>query len=182
MVYVMLADGFEEIECLSVVDILRRGGVEVKMTSLSKCEYVCGAHDIKVIPDTVIDEIEKNEYIEAIILPGGMPGTLNLKNNNKLTEILRTQYNKNTLIAAICAAPMILGELYFLKSKKATCYPSFETHLIDADFSLDRVCVDGNIITSRGAGTAHDFGFEILKSIKGENCSDEIRKSMLYDC
>lgn len=179
MVYVMLADGFEEIEALAVVDILRRGDVKVKTVSVYNQDKITGAHGIIVVPDIAFPEL-KNDA-EMIVLPGGIPGTPNLQAHSALTELLCKEYAKGTYIAAICAAPMILGELNFLQGKTATCYPSFEKHLIGANCSINRVCVDGNIITSRGAGTAHDFAFTLLSLLKDKTKSDEIRGAMLYE-
>lgn len=179
MVYVMLADGFEEIEALAVVDILRRGEVEVKMVSVYDQDKVIGAHDIAIVPDIAFSELVKDA--DMIVLPGGIPGTPNLHSHGALVELLRDEYEKGTYIAAICAAPMILGEMDLLHGKKATCYPSYENHLKGALCSTDKVCVDGNVITSRGAGTAHDFAFTLLSLLKSKEKSDEICGAMLYD-
>ncbi len=179
MVYVMLADGFEEIEALAVVDILRRGDVEVKTVSVYNQDKITGAHGIVVVPDIAFSDLKKDA--EMIVLPGGIPGTPNLQAHSALTELLLKEYANGTYIAAICAAPMILGEMNFLQGRTATCYPSFEKHLKGASCSINKVCVDGNIITSRGAGTAHDFAFTLLSLLKDKTKSDEIRGAMLYD-
>lgn len=179
MVYVMLADGFEEIEALAVVDILRRGDVNVKTVSVYGDDTVSGAHDIAVVPDIKFCDIKDD--IDMIVLPGGIPGTPNLQSNKELEKLLVKSYNEGKYIAAICAAPMILGQLNFLVEKKATCYPSFEKYLNGAQCSTDKVCVDNNIITSRGAGTAHDFAFSLLSILKGSDASKDIRGAMLYE-
>lgn len=181
MVYIMLADGFEEIEALAVVDILRRGDVKISTVSVYNKQTVIGAHSINVIPDIMFDDISYDDC-ECIILPGGMPGTINLQENSKLVTLLKKAFSDKKYIGAICAAPMILGQLGFLKDKEATCYPSFEEYLLDAKVSNKRVCLTENIITSRGAGTAHDFAFSLLEMLKGKETSDKIRESMLYDC
>ncbi len=178
MVYVMLADGFEEIEALAVVDILRRAEVDVKTVSVYNQKSVTGSHNISVNADIMLDEIDDN--YNMIILPGGMPGTINLKNNETLENILKDAYKNGKYLAAICAAPMIYGELGFLSGKKATCFPSFEKHLNGAIFKLDSVCFDGNIITSRGAGTAHEFAFKIVEILKSKDVANELRVGMLY--
>ena len=175
----MLAQGFEEIEALAVVDILRRGELNINTVSITENKTVVGAHGISVITDITIGDM--SEDFEALILPGGMPGTLNLKNCKILEQIIIKANNDKKIIGAICAAPMILGELGLLKDKTGTCYPSFENHLNGCDFKESRVCVSQNIITSRGAGTAHDFAFEILKQLQNEEISKNVRKSMLYD-
>ena len=179
MVYVMLADGFEEIEALTVVDILRRAKLEVKMVSVYNTRYVVGSHNIAVTADIMFDEIDDN--YQMIVLPGGMPGTTNLKNNKKLETLLIDAYKKNKYLAAICAAPMVYGELGFLSGKKATCFPSFEKYLIDAKCCLDSVCHDGIMITSRGAGTAHKFAFKIVEILKDSATADTLRDGMLYE-
>ena len=175
----MLAQGFEEIEALAVVDILRRGEVEVKTVSITDEKKVCGAHGITVESDVIIGDI--TDDFEALILPGGMPGTLNLQACKRLEQMILEANKKQKLLGAICAAPMVLGELGLLNEKEGTCYPSFEAHLLGCRFKEDRVCISGNIITSRGAGTAHDFAFAILKILKNEEISFDVRKSMLYD-
>ena len=174
----MLADGFEEIEALAVVDILRRAEVDVKTVSVYNQESVIGSHNISVRADVMLNEI--NDNYNMIILPGGMPGTLNLKSNKTLENILKDAYKNDKYLAAICAAPMIYGELGFLSGKNATCFPSFEKHLEGANFKLDSVCFDGNIITSRGAGTAHEFAFKIVEILKNKDVANELRVGMLY--
>lgn len=180
MIYVMLADGFEEIEALAFVDILRRAQIDVKTVSTYNTDIVTGSHGIAIVPDIKIDSI--NGISDGIVLPGGLPGTYNLRDNEKVVSLLKEFNNNGKYVAAICAAPSVLGGLGFLKQKHATCYPSFEETLADAVISQDRVVVDGNIITSRGAGTAHDFALVFVELIKGKKVADEIRSSMLYDC
>lgn len=180
MIYVMLADGFEEIEALAFVDILRRAHIDVKTVSTHNTDIVTGSHGISVIADIKIDEID--ELSDGIVLPGGLPGTNNLQNNTKLTKLLIDFSTKGKYVAAICAAPSVLGGLGLLNQKHATCYPSFEETLTGAIVSKDRVVADDNIITSRGAGTAHDFAFKFVELIKGKIIADDIRSSMLYDC
>ena len=176
MVYVFLADGFEEIEALSVVDILRRAGVSVATVGVTG-EVVMGSHNISVISDIKISEVKKPE-IEAIVLPGGVPGTPNLKANKSLLDILAFARESDILTCAICAAPSILGELGYLKGVRATCYPGFE----DTIELYENVPVirDGNIITGRAAGSAHLFAFEILKALKGCEEADKVFFSMIY--
>ena len=181
MVYVMFADGFEEIEALAVVDILRRGGVEVETVSVYDEDFVTGAHNIMIKTDTHLSDIDASDC-DFVVLPGGMPGTTNLMKNKNLEELLIKLNSNDSYMGAICAAPMVLGQLGFLNEKTATCYPSFESYLIGASLSENRVCISNKVVTSRGAGTAHDFAFAILSILKGEKCADEIRNAMLYDC
>jgi len=180
MIYVFLGDGFEEIEAIAPVDILRRGGVEVKTVSITDNKCVRGSHDIFINADLTISEIELNE-INAIILPGGMPGTLNLENSEVVSEIIDYCYNNGLLICAICAAPSILGHKGILNGKNAVCYPGFEKDLLGAEVKNTLVCHDGNFVTGRGPGAAIPFGIEILKCFKGEEAAEKIGGGLIKD-
>lgn len=180
MIYLFLADGFEEIEAFSVVDILRRADIEILTISISNTLIVTGAHNICVKADKLFSEIEsKTDHLEAIILPGGMLGTLNLSNHEGLKKLILKMNDNNSFIMAICAAPSILGNYGILKNKKVTCYPGYENKLIDADVINDDVVVDGNIITSRSAGTAIDFSLKIVEVLKGKDKSDDLKVNMI---
>jgi len=179
MIYVMLAPGFEEIEALAFVDILRRADIDVSTVSIDNTQTVTGSHNITVVADVNLKDI--TTMADGIVLPGGLPGTYNLQKNETVISMLK-EYNKSgKMVAAICAAPSVLGELELLKNKNATCYPSFEEKLFGANVCTDRVVADGNIITSRGAGTAHDFAFKFVEILKGIDKANELRSSMLYD-
>ena len=160
---VIVAEGFEEIEALTVVDILRRAGVSCDLCSLQG-EVVEGAHGVKVICDTYIDHENTANY-DAIILPGGMPGTNNLRNSAHTLDLIREYYSNGKLIAAICAAPIVLAEAGLLKGRTITSYPSFTEELDHCIYKEVPVIVDENIITSRGPATALPFAFEILKQL-----------------
>lgn len=175
MFYLFLADGFEEIEALATVDILRRGGVDILTVGTSGDE-IEGAHGIRIKADISIDLVEPDK-MEGMILPGGIPGTPNLEKNDKVQALLDFSMQNGLWICAICAAPSILGKKGFLNGKKATCYPGFEETLTGAKIG-EGVCVDGNIITGQGAGKSLDFAFAILDAL-GKN-ADELRKGMLY--
>lgn len=177
MIYVFLAEGFEEIEALATVDILRRAEMDVKTVSVTGKKEVTGSHGITVIAD--ITDINLKD-MDAAILPGGMPGTLNLKASDGVQSAIRYAFDNNKLMCAICAAPLVFGNAGFLKGKKATCYPGFEKELIGATALCEPVVKDGNIITSRGAGTAHLFAFEILKYFGKEKEAAELYKGMIY--
>ena len=179
MVYVFLANGFEEIEALGFVDILRRAEIEVNTVSIYKTKEVCGSHGIKVISDITSDLINKSE-LDAVVLPGGMPGTLNLQADSNVTEILEYAFKNNKYIGAICAAPMILGQLGYLKGKKATSYPGFEDKLIGADATGERVVKDGIFITSKGAGTVQDFAHCFISVLKDKETASNVIASMQY--
>ena len=178
MVYLMLADGFEEIEALTPLDILRRAQIEVKTVGVTG-KTVTGAHSIPVVADILLDDIVL-EDMSAVILPGGMPGTLNLKNEKAVENAVLYAAEKGLLIAAICAAPSILGNLGLLESKEAICFPGFEDELKGADISDKSVVLSGNIITAKGAGVAAEFGFEILKQLKDEDTAQRLKKAMMY--
>lgn len=176
MVYVFLADGFEEIEALAPVDILRRAEVDVKTVSINDTLKVTGAHGITVCADILLkDALGK---AEMLVLPGGMPGTLNLQKCELLCDMLE---KADGYVAAICAAPSVLGGLGLLKGEKATCYSGFEDKLEGAECVTDPVVVSGKVITSRGAGTAHLFGFTLLSLLKGEDVTEKLRKTMMYE-
>lgn len=180
MVYIFLADGFEEIEALTVVDMLRRAGIEIKTASVKAETDVMGSHSIPVRADITLEDVEWDSA-DMLVFPGGMPGTRNLSECDELMKRLDERAAKNGDIAAICAAPALLfGDRGLLKGKKAICYPGMEDHLNGADVTYDTAVTDGNIITSRGLGTAIDFALAIItKLISGEKAS-EIAKSVVY--
>ncbi len=177
MIYTFLADGFEEIEAIAVIDILRRAQLEVQTVSVSDSQKVTGAHGITIIADIVLSQIK--EY-DMVFLPGGYPGYKNLGENSKLCDILKDANSKNKNICAICASPSILGSEGLLKGMTACCFPSFEHTLEGAEVSYDDVVVCKNIITSRGAGTAHKLAFKIVELYKGKELADELSKTMIY--
>lgn len=176
MVYVFLADGFEIIEALSPVDMLRRAKVETKLVGVTG-EIVTSSCGVAVKTDMLIDEFDFYD-VEAVVLPGGMPGTLNLENNQTVQNIIDNASNTNAFICAICAAPSILGHKGLLNEKEATCFPGFENALEGASLSEDFVVTDGKFITARGAGVSVDFGLEIVKQLRGEELSNEIRSQI----
>lgn len=177
-VNVFLADGFEEIEALTVVDLLRRAGVTVTMVSVTGETLVHGAHGIDVRSDILFEEMDKD--VDLLVLPGGMPGTIHLKEHSGVTQILREFHEKEKMIAAICAAPTVLGGLGFLKGRKAVCYPSMEEGLTGAQALTDEVVTDGHITTSRGLGTAIPFSLELIRRLCGQEKADEIGASVVY--
>lgn len=176
MVYVFLAEGFEIIEALAPVDMLRRAKIDVKTVGVTSL-IVPSSCGIPVQCDMLINEFDFYN-VEAIVLPGGMPGTLNLEDNEKVQSAIDNAMNTNALICAICAAPSILGHKNILNGKEATCFPGFEDALNGATLSKKYIVKDNNIITARGAGVCIDFGLEIVKAIKGEDIANEIRNSI----
>ncbi len=173
MVYVFLADGFEEIEALAPVDFLRRAGVDVKTVALNGKSAV-GAHNIEVASDINIIDISLDENLQAVILPGGMPGSQNLYDNSKVHEAIEFAHDNNRLVCAICAAPFILGRKGLLTGKEATCFPGFENELSGAIVKNEGVVKSENIITAQGAGVAWEFGERIARELVGCEISQKI--------
>lgn len=179
MIYVFLADGFEELEALAPVDILRRGGLNVKTVGVGG-KTVCGAHKIPVVCD-ITEEETVTDGLEGIILPGGMPGTLNLEKSECVQRFIDFAAKNGLYIGAICAAPSILGHRGLLKGKKATCFPGFEKDLDSSEFTDLPVVTDGKITTACGAGAAFDFGFRLLSELTdNKEGADALKKSMKY--
>lgn len=178
-VYIFLADGFEEIEGLTVVDLLRRAGVEITMVSITGQQFITGSHHIMVKADALFESVD---YADAdmLVLPGGMPGTKNLSGHEGLDQLLKNFNAKGKKISAICAAPSILGSKGLLKGKQATCYPGYEDALLGARVTNAGVVSDGNFITSKGLGTAVDFSLALIKSLKGEASASDVAKSIQY--
>lgn len=177
MVYVFLAEGFEEIEALTPVDILRRGKVEVKTVGVGG-KIITSSHGIPVTADITTDELSGLSNAEAVVLPGGMPGTLNLEKNETVINAVKYCYDNNKLIGAICAAPSVLGHLGILKGKRATAFPGFDKELYGADFRNDYVAHDGMIITARGMGVSVDFALELLTVLKDGETADRVKNSI----
>jgi 4-methyl-5(b-hydroxyethyl)-thiazole monophosphate biosynthesis len=177
MVYIFLADGFEEIEALAPIDILRRGGVDVTIVGVTG-EFITGSHGITVKSDT--GNFTPESDIEMIILPGGMPGTRNLEASSVVQNAIDYCVKEEKFVAAICAAPSILGHKGLLSGKHATAFPGFEKDLTGAKVSSEAVVTDGKFITAKGAGVALEFGFELLKVLRGKELSDKISDSMQF--
>lgn len=180
MITVFLADGFEEIEALTPVDILRRAGCDVKCVSINKTKSVTGAHGITVNADMTADEAEKLSLApEMVILPGGMPGATNLDKNKTVDDFINRAAENGAYLAAICAAPMIFGKRGLLKGKRATCYPGFEKYLEGADITGGRVESDGHVVTACGMGAALEFALELCRLIKGEDTANKLSVGVL---
>ncbi len=178
MVYVHLADGFEEIEAISVVDVLRRVDIAVQTVSLADSKTVRGAHDIWIAADLLFPEADYSKC-EMIVLPGGMPGTINLAKHEDLVKQLNAFAGSGKWLAAICAAPSVLGGLSLVTGKRVTSYPGFEKHMTGAEYSEERVVRDGKLITSRGPGTAIEFSLELVKVLKNEQTAAAVRNAMI---
>ncbi|MBE6953476.1 MAG: DJ-1/PfpI family protein [Ruminococcaceae bacterium] len=177
-VYVLLADGFEELEAIAPIDILRRMELNVVLVGVTS-KQVRGSHGIELTADRTLNQL-KNETPAAVMLPGGMPGTKNLDATRPVGELVRRVAADGGVVAAICAAPMVLGRLGLLDGKKATCYPGFEEHLHGAEKVADGVVVDGKFVTAAGAGVAADFGFAIGSLLKDPVTAAFVRRSMQF--
>ncbi|GMB10399.1 MAG: DJ-1/PfpI family protein [Candidatus Improbicoccus devescovinae] len=181
MVYVFLADGFEDLEAIAPIDILKRAKFDVKTVGVS-VKNVQSCMGTKLEADISIDEIlfENLENLELIVLPGGSPGAENLGANTKVCDIIKHCVTHKILIGAICAAPVILGKLNFLENIEACCFPGCEKYLKNAKLSEDYVCNDNKIITARGPGVANEFAFELVAELKGKKDVQKIRKFMQF--
>ncbi len=177
MIYEFFADGFEETEAVTPLDMLIRAGADIKTVSIGESKTVNGAHGIKIVADITIDEI--NSIPEMIILPGGMPGAKNLRNCKKLCDLISDTAQNGGFIAAICASPYILGEMGLLKGKNAICFPGFEDKLYGAVLSDKKVVRDGQFITACGMGVSLQFGIELVSSLFGKEISEKLMASVL---
>nr|WP_321355176.1 DJ-1 family glyoxalase III [uncultured Draconibacterium sp.] len=175
---VHLAEGFEEIEAISIIDVLRRAEFDVTIVSMNKSMEVDGAHQITVKADTIFEDLDYN-IIDMIVLPGGMPGSANLKAHSGLREQILNFNDMKKPLAAICAAPMVFGNLGLLKEKQATCYPGFEDELHGAIITGNAVEQCGTIVTGKGAGVAIDFALKIVEMFKGKEVADDLAKKMI---
>ncbi len=176
---VFLAEGFEEIEGLTVVDILRRAGIPVATISISGQKEVHGSHQIGVLADVLFEESDFSTY-GGIVLPGGMPGTTALGSHPGVDGIIKSFAAEGKLVAAICAAPSVLGRAGLLKGKKAACYPGFEEQLTGAEVVYEDVAEDGNIITSRGMGTAIPFALKLAAYFTSEREAKDLAEAIIY--
>lgn len=176
----MVADGYEEVEMLTVVDLLRRAGMTCDIISVTGKKELTSSHKVTVIADLMYEEADFGSY-DALAIPGGMPGTINLGAHAGVCEQLKKACAEGKLIAAICAAPTVFGKLGLLNGKRAICYPGMEDQLTGADVTYEPAVRDGNIITSRGMGTAIDFGLAILTYFEGEEAAAALAEKIVYE-
>ncbi|EOS22703.1 DJ-1 family protein [Lachnospiraceae bacterium 3-1] len=176
---VFLAEGFEEIEGLTVVDLLRRAGLTVVMISITGQREVHGSHQIGVLADVLFEEVDFAQY-DGVVLPGGMPGTTHLGSHLGVNQIIQSFAQEGKLVAAICAAPSVLGQAGILKGKKAACYPGFEDKLCEAEVIYEEVAEAGNVITSRGMGTAIPFALRLAAYYTTEEKAKELAEAIIY--
>jgi protein deglycase len=177
-VAVHLAEGFEEIEAVSIIDVLRRANIETLVVSVTNNKAVTGSHGIQITADVLFEEVDYSA-VDMIVLPGGLPGSNNLKNHSGLGKQILDFHKNGKPLGAICAAPLVFGNLGILKNQKATCYPGFENQLHGAEVTGAEVETSGKIITGKGAGVAIQFALKIVESLKGKTLADELAKKMI---
>lgn len=177
---IFLATGYEEVEMLTVVDMLRRAKISIDMVSITDQKEVTSSHNVTITADKTLSEVNFEEA-EMLILPGGIPGTPNLRACTTLCDKLKEFAATGKKVAAVCAAPTVLGELGILKGKKATCYPSFADKLATGDYVKQPVVTDGNVITSRGMGTCIEFAGAIIEALKDKETADAVKEAIIYN-
>ncbi len=177
---VQLAPGFEEIEAITIIDVLRRANLDVTTISMTDDLKVTGSHDIPVIADKLFEEVDYSE-IDMLILPGGMPGSKNLDNHEGLRKQIIDFNKKNKMLGAICAAPLVFGHLDLLKNKEAVCYPGFEGELNGANIKNEPAIISENIVTGRGVGAALRFSLKIVETLTDKEKADSLAKAMLVE-
>lgn len=180
MIYIFLAEGFEDVEALAPIDIIRRAGLDIQLVSITSDPVVSSAHGVKFVADTVINNIDFNAA-DLLILPGGLPGATNLDTCEALRQGIMKHYEAGKPLAAICAAPLVYGHLGLLQGVKATCYPGFETELTGADYTAALVQCDGQFITAKGPGAAMEFGYTIVEKMGRIEAAAQLREGMMYN-
>lgn len=177
MIYMFLAEGFEEVEALAPLDLIRRAGLEIKTVGVGS-KTVVGSHGIPVVADMTADKLS-DDAPDMVILPGGMPGTKNLDSCETVHKAISDAVKNDAYICAICAAPMILGKLGLVRGKNAVCYPGFEEYLDGATIPNTKVVRDGKIITAKGMGAAVEFGLAIVSALKGDKMADDLASATI---
>ena len=180
-VYILVADGFEEIEGLTVVDLLRRARIDIKMVSITDTLKVVTSHNIEIRADILLSDImDETELADMLVLPGGMKGTNNLKASSDVDSIIKKYQAAGKYLAAICAAPTVYGEKGLLEGKKATCSPGFQKYLTGAEYTGELFQEDGNIITGEGPAATLPYAYQILSYFIGETAVKELQVKMQY--
>lgn len=177
--YIFVANGSEEIETLIPVDVLRRGGVEVKTVSITGSTDVEMSHGVTIKTDLTFENANLDDA-DLLMLPGGLPGSTNLNDHKGVREALTKQYNDGKLVAAICAAPMVFGSLGIVRGRRATCYPGFEKFLDGAEYTHELCTVDGNVVTGEGPAAALPFAYKLLEMLSTEQTAHEVADGMMY--
>jgi len=179
-VYEFIANGSEEIEALTVIDVLRRGGVDAKTVSITGSEYVECSHGVTIKCDITIEAVDLSDA-DFLLLPGGLPGATNLLEHEGVREAIMRQATDGKKVGAICAAPMVLGDLGLLRGKKATCYPGFEKYMDGAEYTADIFTVDGNIITGCGPAATLPYSFAILEMLTDHDTAEGLKEGMMFN-
>ena len=179
-IYQFMANGFEDVEALAPLDILRRGGQDVVTVSITGSEFVTSAHGVTLKADAVFEDVDLSDA-DLLMLPGGMPGSTNLNAHEGLRDAIVAHYESGRRIAAICAAPMVFGSLGLLEGKRATCYPGCEGTMTGATYTRELVTIDGNIITGEGPAAAFPYGYAILEILAGKEVADTLREGMIFN-
>lgn len=174
-----MSNGYEEVEALIPVDVLRRAGVDIQMVSVTGDIMVVSAHGVSIKADALIDDIDISDA-DLLMIPGGLPGAENLCNHPQVRELITKQYEAGRLVSAICAGPMIFGSLGISKGKRCTCYPGFEEHLVGAQYTEELVTVDGNVITGEGPAAAFPYAYTICEILCGKATAQSLRDGMMY--
>lgn len=180
-ILVILAEGFEEVEAITVIDYLRRTGVDAEIISTEKGLNVEGAHGIEIVADKLIDQVKDLSGYRGVVIPGGRPGAMALRENGRVIQIIQELYSSEKLVAAICAGPIVLYRAGVLKNKEVTCYPGFDKEMMDVFVKEELVVKDGNIITSRGPATAVYFALMLVEYLQGEDKMLELKRAILQD-
>jgi 4-methyl-5(b-hydroxyethyl)-thiazole monophosphate biosynthesis len=179
MVYVFLANGFEEVEALTPIDCLKRCGIEVVTVGIGG-EYITSSHNITIKADITEDMVKLSNDVQMVVCPGGMPGTLNLEKSQTVQKAIDFCVANDIYVACICAGPIILGHKGLLNGKNACCYQGFENDLVGAKVNYDPVTVDGKFITSRGMGVALDFGVKLVELLKSKEVAQDLLNKVMY--
>lgn len=179
MIAILIADGFEEVEALTVVDYLRRVELDIKMVNVKNTDFVTGSHGIEVKTDLKISGLKLDDC-KAVILPGGIPNSTTLRDDVNVIKVIKTLYERGDIVAAICAAPIALERAGILEGKTITSHPSVKEEFKNVNYIEEKVAVDKNIITSRSAGVAIDFALKLVEILKSKKESEELAKSLLY--
>ena len=179
-VYEYIADGTEEIEALTMTDVLRRAGVEVVTVSINKTAEVTMSHGVRIICDTTVTEADVNDA-DMLLLPGGMPGSTNLNDCEAVRTAVLRHYEQGKKVGAICAAPLILGGLGILQGKRATCYPGFESQMTGATYTKELFTIDGNVITGEGPAATLPFSYAILEMLGKGAEAEQLREGMMFN-
>lgn len=177
MFYMFLAEGFEEVEALAPLDVMRRAAMDVKTVGVGD-NFIRGSHGVTVVCDMSTTGLEIPEALDGVILPGGMPGTVNLEKNKTVQKFIDYAYENGKYLCAICAAPSILGHKGYLDGKSAICFPGYEEELVGAEISDSFVARDGKFITAKGMGVATEFGLEIVAAVLGEEKAKDIKRKI----